>query len=140
MLRNLIDEGEIDADLLHALIPSSGPLLSLAESPSVGSSSMDRAELDSRQSVLNLPDEGSNAQSNHDAPISSPSKKYLKNQRKKDGKRANFLAANQDPTQGSPPEYPTNTTANAANISNAPEHLKDPATTKHHVSAITNKP
>lgn len=125
MLRNLIDEGKIDADLLHALIPSSGPLLSLAESPGVDSSSMDRAGLDSQQSLPNLADKGSSAQSSHDAPIASPSKKYLKNQRKKDRKRANLLAANQDPTQGSPPEDPTNTTANAADISKAPDHLED---------------
>lgn len=180
---SLINEGEIDADLLPDLIPHYARLLAGTESTGVDSSNVDISDLGSQQGLSNLPGDdigpssshdASGSQqglpnlpgddigpsSSHDASIARPSKKDLKNQRKRDKKRAKRLTENQGRAQGSAPEYPSITTHHpsaistqiqnsedptivkptTSDISNAPEHLDDPTIAKPDISAIPSRP
>lgn len=152
ILGNLINEGEIDAELfygltfsnpaessdIHRAVSNSQPRLRNLSSGGI------EAELDSQQGFADLLGDGSGAQSSHGASLASPSKIDLKNRRKKDRKKAKRLAANQDPSPCSAPEDlriakhdasaisaeleqqdPASTTPDASDISNAPEHPED---------------
>lgn len=121
-LANLINEGKIDVDLLQASL----------QSTVVDSFNTDSAELDSQEGLPDIPDDANEAQSSLDASLTTPSKKQLKNQRKKDRKRGKWLTA--EPPQGSVAEDPSITEHDSSSISTKPDHSKDPTNTKSNAS------